>query len=121
MEEHDHHSYAPLANDSEADDLSASTSGGLAGARAPEMSQLLQRQAETNHLLAEQQRINQELLSVLSSIGSGQLSRSVLASVPSPAPTVIYASEDGREALRLEEFEAPPEEPIHRIRMLSKP
>ena len=45
MEEHDHHSYAPLANESEADDLSTSTSGELAGAREPEMTQLLQQQA----------------------------------------------------------------------------
>ena len=44
MEYQDHHGYAPVANDSEADDLSASTSGGLAGARAPELIRLLQQQ-----------------------------------------------------------------------------
>ena len=88
MEEYDHHSYAPLANDSEADDLSALTSGGLAGARAPELIRLLQ----------QQQQINQELLSVLSSIGSAP-SRPALVSVPSPAPTVIYASEEAATCL----------------------
>ena len=111
MEEQDHHGYAPLSNDSEADDLSALTSGGLAGAGAPELMQLLQHQAETNRVLQQQQQMNQELLSVLSSIGSSP-SRPALVSVPSPAPTVIYAPEDSNDALRLEEFEAPTAEQI---------
>ena len=83
MEEQDHHGYTPLPINSNADSESALTSGGLAGARAPELIRLLQ----------PQQQINQEFLSVLSSLGSAS-SRPDLVSVPSPAPTVIYASED---------------------------
>ena len=71
MEEQDHYSYAPLSNNSNADSESALTSGGLAGARAPELIRLLQ----------QQQQINQELLSVLSSLGSAP-SRPALAARP---------------------------------------
>ena len=93
--------YARLKEHSNVDSESALTSGGLAGARAPELIRLLQ----------QQQQMNQELLSVLSSIGSSP-SRPALVSVPSPAPTVIYAPEDSNDALRLEEFEAPTAEQI---------